>query len=50
MCLDMFAFSVQISVSTLADFQRPKVVLFADGILAGSTRNLPSKASVTVVA
>lgn len=48
--LDMLALCMQVSVSTLADFECSKIMLFADGVLAGTTRHLPPEGTVTVIA
>jgi hypothetical protein len=48
--LDMLALCMQVSVSALADFECSKIMLFADRVLAGTTRNLPPEATVTVIA
>jgi hypothetical protein len=47
---DVFTLHVQISVAALADLERPKVVFFADGTLAGAARYLPPEAAVAVLA
>jgi hypothetical protein len=46
----MLALCMQVSVSALADFECSKIMLFADRVLAGTTRNLPPEATVTVIA
>lgn len=47
---DIVALCVHVSIATLAELQRSEVVLFTNRTLATSTRNLPSKTSVAIVA
>lgn len=49
-CLNMLALCMQVSVSALTDLECPKIMFFADRVLAGTTRHLPPEAAVTVIA
>ena len=43
------AFRGQMSIATLTDLERSKVVFLADGVSARPTRDFPSKTAITVL-
>lgn len=47
---DMITLCMHVSITALANFQRPEVMFLADGVLASSARHFPPEASITVLA